>query len=154
MRIHSNSLDSLEIRKAAGIAGVNFTRFSLHGSRSHEAAFDVILTGSSTRHQNGGPDKAATWDEWGCFLGTLYRVDPEMKTPYYSGADEFHWKTNGRFAAPDMHGSDFARGHQHRWEFSGQAATGAYTVHECSRGRTACFAVQRFGDWSRVSALV
>ena len=150
MRIHSDSLDALEIRKAARIAGVAFTRFNLKGSRSHTGAFDVILTGSSTRRQNSNdnPDYAATWDEWGCFLGTLYAIDPAMVTPYYSSADHFHWITNGRYRATV--GDDFERGHNHRWEFSGESATGAYMVHGCARD--GCDAVRRFGDWQAVSA--
>lgn len=148
MRIHSNSLDALEIRKAARIANVDFTRFSLHGSRSHEAAFDVILTGASSRRQNGGPHKAATWDQWGIFLGTLFSVDAEMVTPYYGSADEFHWVTANRFR--EITPADYVLGHNHRWEYAGQVVTGAYSVHECKSPD--CLAVQRFGDWARVSS--
>ena len=65
LRIHSDSIDSLEIRKAARLAGADFTRFSLHGSRSRAQAFDIILTGHSNRRQNGGPDEAASYvSEW------------------------------------------------------------------------------------------
>jgi hypothetical protein len=152
MRIHSDSLDSLEIRKAARIAGVSFTRFDLKGSRSHEAAFDVILTGASSRHQNGGPDKAATWDQWGIFLGTLFSVDAEMvcgtvKHPVYTSADNFHWTTANRFR--DITPADYVLGHNHRWQFTGEAVTGAYSVHEC-RSQD-CLATIRYGDWARVS---
>jgi hypothetical protein len=148
MRIHSDSIDALEIRKAARIASVAFTRFSLHGSRKREAAFDVILTGASSRRQNGGPDKAATWDQWGIFLGTLYALDAEMSTPYYGSAEEFHWKTANRFR--DITPADYVYGHNHRWEWTGEAVTGAYSVHAC-RSQD-CLATQRFGDWARVSA--
>jgi hypothetical protein len=155
MRIHSDSISDLEIRKAARIAGVQFTRFGLHGSRSHEQAFDVILTGSSTRHQNGGPDKAATWDEWGIFLGTLFNLDAAMvcgtvKRPIYASAEHFHWSTGGRYAGTPT-AADFARAHNHKWEFTGESMTGTYWVHECG-GRNGCGAVRRFGDWEAVSA--
>lgn len=153
MRIHSNSLDSLEIRKAARIADVAFTRFDLKGSRSHEGAFDLILTGASSRHQNGGPDKAATWDQWGIFLGTLFSVDAEMlcgnlKRPIYADVDHFNWVTAGRFR--EITPADYVVGHNHRWEFTGEAVTGAYSVHACKSND--CLAVQRFGDWARVSS--
>jgi hypothetical protein len=153
MRIHSNSLDSLEIRKAARRAGVSFTRFDLKGSRSHEAAFDVILTGASSRRQNGGEDQAATWDQWGIFLGTMFSIDPAMvcgtvKRPIYADADHFHWVTANRFR--EITPADYVVGHNHRWEFAGQVVTGAYTVHECKSAD--CLAVVRYGDWARVSA--
>jgi len=139
MRIHSDSIESLEVRKAARLAGVQFTRFSLHGSRSREAAFDVILTGSSPRNQNfsrGDADKAATWDEWGHFLGTLFALDPAMVTPYYSCADDFHWQTGARFHDFDL-STQHAAGH--RWCYSGDSVTGSYSVHECK-----CGAIRRF----------
>lgn len=149
MRIHSDSISELEVRKAARIAGVNFTSLSLHGSRRRDHAFNVILTGSSPRNQNGGPDKAATWDEWGVFLSRLFALDPAMFTPYYGSEDEFHWVTNGRFRG-NVTGADFTHGHTHKWEFSGETLTGAYWVHECG-GRNGCGALMRRGDFAAIS---
>jgi len=138
MRIHSDFLEEADVRKAARLAGVRFTRFGLHGSRKRRdgGAFDVILTGSSPRRQNGGSDYAATWDEWLVFLGTLYSLDPKMVTPYYEDADHFHWSTGNRF-----HGFTLADQHVagHRWEWAGDTATGSYAVHECK-----CGAIRRF----------
>jgi hypothetical protein len=140
MRIHSDSIDELEVRKAARLAGVGFTRLSLHGSRSRAAAFDVKLTGSAGRRQNfGGDDEAASWDEHGIFLGHLHRLDPNLKTPYYEGGEHYVWATGGRFTV------DFTPAMQHRrhrWEFSGDSVTGSYSVFECG-GRNACGAIMR-----------
>lgn len=140
MKIHSDSLDALDVRKAATLAGVGFTRFNLQGSRSRAQGFDVILTGNSGRRQNmGGADEAATWDEWGIFLGHLHRLDPDLKTPYYSGADHYVWVTGGRFT-PEFTPAD---GHKrHKWEFTGIGVTGSYSVFECG-GKNGCGAIQR-----------
>jgi hypothetical protein len=147
MRIHSDHLDAREVQKAATLAGVGFTRFSLHGSRSRAGAFDVILTGASPRNQNGGSDKAATWDQWGVFLSTLFAVDPKMVTPYYADAEHFHWSTGNRYAEFNL-ADDHVKGH--KWEFSGDSAGGGYMVHEC-----ACGAIRRFihrGTWAEFVA--
>jgi len=148
MRIHSDSVSELEVRKAATLAGVGFTRFALKGSRSRAQAFDVILTGSSTRRQNfGGPDMAATWDEWGIFLGHLFGLDPAMVAKdAYASAEHFHWATGGRYRDGNLRPS--TQHPKHTWEYTGQSAAGAYSVHEC-----ACGAIRRFGDWARVSSL-
>jgi hypothetical protein len=138
MRLHTDDLHPLLLRKAATLAGVTFTKFEQRGSRSRERAFDVILSGSSSRNQNmGGQDKAATWDEWGIFLATLYTVDPAMTAGQnYECADHFHWVTGDRYRTLTL-----AEQHaNHKWEFSGETATGAYMVHECGK----CGAIRRF----------
>lgn len=150
MRIHSDTIDTLEIRKAARIAGVGFTRFDLKGSRKREQAFDVILTGDSPRRQNQGEDMAATWDQWGHFLGMLFALDAEMVTPYYENAEHFHWMTNGRFQDFDR-ADDHVKGH--RWGYSGESVTGAYRVSACQT--EGCTAVQRWlahGTWAEFVA--
>jgi hypothetical protein len=136
VKIHSSALDTLEIRKTAELAGVTFTRFDLKGSRKRSQGYDIILSGHSPRRQNGGEDMAATWDQWGHFLGTLFDLDPEMVTPYYVDADHFHWSTGDRYRDFDI-ADDHVKGHN--WEFSGEAVTGSYMVHAC-----ACGAIRRF----------
>jgi len=133
MRIHSDSIEELDIRKAARRAGIGFTRFSLHGSRKRAAAFDVIMTGSSPRRQNQGEDMAATWDEWGVFLSTLFGLDEHMVTPYYEDAEHFHWMTGGRFVDFDL-STQHAAGH--RWQWQGTSMTGTYSVASCKCGAT------------------
>jgi hypothetical protein len=138
MRIHSDHLDELEIRKAARLAGVSFTRFSLHGSRSRAAGFDVILTGSSPRRQNQGEDYAATWDEWGVFLNALFAIDEHAIAGRggYESAEHFHWSTGGRYRDFDIADQHRAG---HRWQWAGDSATGSYHMSECG-----CGAVRRF----------
>ena len=135
MKIHSTALDVLEIRKTAELAGVTFTRFDLKGSRKRAQGYDIILAGHSPRRQNGGEDMAATWDQWGHFLGTLFDLDPEMVTPYYVNAEDFHWQTGGRYRDFDIADEHVS----HKWEFSGEAVTGSYMVHQCQ-----CGAIRRF----------
>src|SRR3712207_5740771 len=100
MRIHTDTVTELHIRAALraatdasnGVRSVDVTRLQRHGSRTHSHAWDVILTGSNPRRQNGGPDYAATYDEWGWFLAYLYGIDSELRTagwPGYNGADDF-----------------------------------------------------------------
>ena len=150
MRLHSDHIDPLEIRKAASLAGVSFTRFTTHGSRSKEHGYDVILTGSSPRRQNQGEDYAATWDEWGIFLGTLYAVDADMLAGRggYQSADHFHWSTGNRYIPGVLSLADQHR--SHKWEWAGDSATGSYHMSECG-----CGAVRRFlhrGTWAQFVA--
>ena len=138
MRIHSDSITELEVRKAARRAGVDFTRFDLGNSRSREHRFDVILTGSSSRRQNfGGEDMAATWDEWGIFLGTLYGLDPAAHSERYASGEHFAWSTGGRYADGSL--TPLLQHANHRWESSGDSVTGSYHVSECT-----CGAIRRF----------
>lgn len=147
MRIHSNTLTESLIVRAGQLAGVTFTRLTRHGSKSRTAAFDVILTGSSPMRQNRGDDYAATWDEWGSFLGHLFALDPNMVTPYYYSADHFHWATGGDFrwgVLPERH-------KRHRWEFTGDAMTGAYSTFGCE-----CGAIRRMttpDHWQQINAV-
>jgi hypothetical protein len=143
MRIHSDSLESLDLRKAATMAAVDFTRFDLKGSRSRAQAFDVILTGDSGRQQNGGGDEAASWDQWGIFLGHLFRLDQHLKTPYYDDAEHFVWMTGGRFT-PEFGPGDCHR--RHKWGWGHPNATGAYSVVECegSARNPGCGAINRW----------
>lgn len=140
MRFHTDRITTADLYRAAERAGVGFTRLEEHGSRKRDHAFDFILTGSSPRRQNTRgmtDDHAATWDEWGIFLNDLFAVDPNAWTESYHSAEHFIWATGNRylgFGRLDQHIN-------HKWEFSGRSATGAYMVHEC-----ACGAIRRFTD--------
>src|SRR4051812_1204934 len=144
MRIHSDSVDILEVRKAARLAGVTFNRLDEHGSRKRKGAFDIKLNGSGTHMISGcygaaTDEQAATWDEWGIFLGHLYRLDERLVTPYYLDAEHYVWTTGGRFTV------DFTPAHQHRrhnWKPSGDSVTGVYHVSQCGGG-TGCSTVRR-----------
>jgi hypothetical protein len=120
MRIHTDTLHEPQISMAATLAGVEFTRLHRHGSRSRDHAFDVILSGNSPRRQNFGTDHAATWDQWGHFLGSLFDLDPLMVCWAYRDADDFHWVTGDRFRNFNL-ADDHTSGHKWRW--SGDAGT-------------------------------
>lgn len=129
MRLHTDTLTERDIRQAARFAGVRFLRLEEKGSKSRVRAFIVHLAGSSPRRTQGNEDYAATWDEWGMFFGHLFHLDPEMIARgmgRYDNAEHFHWSTVGRFKLmiPLLQ-------HNHRWEYSGSAATGAYWVQQC-----------------------
>jgi len=131
MRIHTDILTVSDIYAAAAHAGGGDYRTSPvmvdvteHGSRSRARAFNVKLTGTSTRRPNPGQGGhtgdtyAATWDEWGMFLAELFRRDGAATIPnVYPGMGDFEYQTNGRFNAltpENQHG-----GSGHRWEFMG-----------------------------------
>lgn len=117
MRIHTSA--TLEdVREAGKVARVTFTTLAEHGSRSRDRAFEVILSGESSRWPNGGRDtmngKAATWDQWGVFLAHLFDVDPQLRCQAYDGAYDFHMQTTERFAdgwPDDAHGD-------HSWDWT------------------------------------
>lgn len=123
MRIHTK-LGYPTLYDAAAKARVTMEKSDLHGSRSHDRAFEIILSGSSNRYTNPGTSgrwpniHAATWDEWGIFLGHLFLLDPAIKCWAYDGAEDFHLKTNWRFdysegglAWEDQHSN-------HQWEYA------------------------------------
>ena len=132
MRIHSNALDINDIYQATnGLPGVH-VEVMPKGSRSHATAFEVRLTGNSTRRTMDGRDQAATWDEWGVFIAGVYEVDPaavfgSVKTPNYRDSNHFHAVTRYRFDANELP-SDTHQ--QHRWEYD--LATGINQCSKCS----------------------
>ena len=132
MKLHTSFLEPADFRRARRVAGVGFTRFDERGSRKRERAFDIILNGSSTRRQNfGGEDYAATWDEWGIFLGVLFGLDPHLIGGDYESGAHFHWSTGNRFVHPV---TDIQRHPQHGWRYDGNSVNAAYSVHTCQCG--------------------
>lgn len=102
MRIHSDVITREDIHRAARHARVDLATFTDHGSRSRARAFDVKLEGESRRRPNGGASGAgsgyaATWDQWGVFLGFLFELDARMVTPYYKNKADFDRRTDNRF---------------------------------------------------------
>lgn len=132
MRLHTNNLTPEDLQRAATVARVDL-EFTTHGSRSAARAFNVTLTGESKHRQNmGGAGYAATWDQWGVFLGALYDLDDTMTCWAYSGMADFDYKTGGRFSEgwpADAHGD-------HRW------VVGVPFVQTCSK----CSAAKRWGN--------
>ena len=137
MRFHvSKSVTIADVREAGRKAGAHFDTLTEHGSRKSGHAFEVKLLGSSNRRPNGGAygagnDYAATWDQWGVFIGALYDLDPSMSSYAYDDAEDFHAKTGDRFRdgwPTDAHGD-----HTFRYE-------GVSGEQKCRK----CSAVQRW----------
>jgi hypothetical protein len=116
MRIHtSNSVHSGTLNAACVAAGnigqgwVDFARHELHGSRSHDRAWDIVLESDGTvnkRRVNPGTARggdrfdlpyAATWDQWGVIFAHIFAADPGASCYAYGDAADFHDKTGGRF---------------------------------------------------------
>lgn len=130
MRIHSDILTERDIYEAMGRAGDSVRgTVTIHGSRSRAHAFNVNLTGTSSRRTNPGTsdaywgvdrDRAATWDEWGMFLSELFRRDPNLTIPSaYPTAGDFDRMTGGRY-------DTLTPEHQHRnhkWNYAGEPGT-------------------------------
>lgn len=143
MRLHTDLIDASHIERAARVAGVE-ARWTAHGSRQADHAFEVVLEGSGrTGGQWGNAGQAATWDEWGMFLAELYKVDCHMVAGPYKGADPesyegFHFLTDGRYRdlVPQLQHK------QHRWIYVSVIQTycfvpgrvAAYVEHECKCG--------------------
>lgn len=125
------------IDAAAQKAGVRFERCTLHGSRSRDHAFDVILSSHNGRQAGWGLDyQAATWDEWGIFLAYIFDADPDAVCWAYKSADDFHWQTGDRFRT-------LTRDQQckrHKWGLGRPNVTHSYSVSECRK----CGAVRRW----------
>lgn len=116
MRIHSDILEhkdivhALRTQRDLGRVGPNTYTAVLneHGSRKRARAWEIKLEaiekipGDGRRFGNSGGygstsqttgEYSATYDEWGWFLAELYRLDPDLITPYYENVQDFHEKT-------------------------------------------------------------
>lgn len=121
MRIHSNTLTPSDFYKAVrDLPGVNVD-VTKHGSRARSVAYEVRVTGTSTRRTMDNTEQAATWDEWGVFFAHIFAADPNalagsQKHPSYDGTADFHRQTGNRFKALTMPTDTHQ---QHRWQFNG-----------------------------------
>lgn len=127
MRVHTDLLTEFDIEQAARVAGTKLHNLTVHGSRSHERAFDFYLT----EHRPG--QRTASWDEHRIALAYLFGRDPDAHCGKgsYQNAEHFHWATGDRFRW-------LSRGQQHRrhaWSFNGDlSARGVYAVCLCPCG--------------------
>ena len=84
-----------------------------HRSRKRARRLDFYLVAepghgrrwSNSGNRGAGPEKAATWHEWGAFLGELFHRDPEASCDYYDDARDFEAKA----VRPWMNPPDEAR---------------------------------------------
>ena len=121
MRIHTDTLRITDLRVAELKAGVEL-RWKRHGSRSRSHAYEIKLRGNSKRRPNFYDDDgsfAATWDQWGVFLGYLFALDPDMVAGPYSDEYRFHYMTQGRFDLDWDAAIPFPLDHDHRFRFAG-----------------------------------
>lgn len=151
MIIHTD-LDIDSIRAAGKLARVDFHRLNQRGSKSKARAFDVILTGNAKRASGFGRDdyRPAMWDEWGIFLGAVFRVDPTAScVGAYYDAEHYEWCTNGRFDEDFFAGQALCH---HKFEYDGRNVTGVYTVQRCQH----CSSIRRYlvkgrESWARIT---
>jgi len=163
MRFHTSStVDSSVIDNAATVAGVTLETATEHRSRTHDKAWEIKLSGNSSRMSNGNDYRAATFDEWGVFIEMLYRTDPLMSTRDYFDYHHFVWTFGDRYAKL-IDGT--AKDHkQHKWSFKGFSVTNSYSVQECTNKD--CSAILRrvtvryydnekpIDSWHRLNSLV
>lgn len=128
MRIHTETLTRTMLFEAAQNAGIRLYSVTEHGSRKRDHAFEVKATGSSSYRTNDGSEYAATWDEWGIFLRTLYTHDGGMIAGQYSDFNTFQGFTGNRFdtlTVADQH-------RRHSWDYVGTRGK----THVCQCGAT------------------
>lgn len=115
MRLHTDilTMDQLTtiLADMGGIYGddrapIGIGRLTEHGSRTHERAFELQLSGNSIAGGAYGTATftTATWDEWGRVLAVLYKIDRDLicgrvNAPIYDSAWDFHSHTQRRFIA-------------------------------------------------------
>jgi len=110
MRIHSDVIVPLDIHGAAKYATdkaeaglVTARPITKHGSRSHDASYEMALIGDGSVKRHRTMDKqdySATWDSWGYALAYLYSIDPFMKTSADKTRIDFEVRTDGAFPLP------------------------------------------------------
>jgi hypothetical protein len=114
MRIHTSLTESQVRTLAHSVPNVTVAHSATHGSRKRAGAVEIRLHGSSWRSTASGDGKAATWDEWGVFIGKLYRLDPDAIVGQYRSRGDFEDVTHGRFT-PEFVATPR---HPHKWNFA------------------------------------
>lgn len=103
MKIHTSELFSGDICNIAErIEGITlYLTDDCYGSRSHDRAYEIRLTGSSKYAPRNMPGyKAATYEEWGRFIARLFAYEPSAKIGHYKNEADFHEKTKYAFELP------------------------------------------------------
>jgi hypothetical protein len=136
MKIHVSSNVTIDtVHNAAKAVGVTVEALTEHYSRTHDRAFNIVLSGSSNRNAYGKDFNGATFDEWGVFFEFLYRIDPTMYVANtYFDYHHFNWTFNARYAQILDGDPTVVECKQHRWNFDGHNMTGAYSVQSCACG--------------------
>lgn len=102
MNIYSNRLGQDDLTQAAQAAGLYFEKFeTIHQPRIRRYGWNILLGRPGSRRRfntgshGGGEVGAASRDDWGRFLATLYELDSDLRVPQagYSSRDSFHAAT-------------------------------------------------------------
>jgi hypothetical protein len=111
MKIYSDTLTAGEVRMAATdvngsrLGGqIGFETFEpMQSPRKRRRGWNVRLYRiGSQRHFNtgthgAGDQGAADWDDYGAFLAALYEKDSRAVAGYYTGRENFHRSTDGKY---------------------------------------------------------
>jgi hypothetical protein len=106
MRIHTSVLREDSLNRLDLPEDVRLTVLSEHGSRFLARAYEVALRGVGSRHTrrpNTGitgaksDEYAATYDDWGYFLASLYLRDSSAVAGPYKNATDFHRQTKDAY---------------------------------------------------------
>lgn len=160
MRIHT-SLTHWQMRQALQASGapIDFEVLEQHASRTHDRAFEVMLSGTGGRPAFRNSDfQAATWDEWGAFFGALYTADPKArcggsaKHPTYRDAEHYHFVTGERFrprfdVAGEGNYLPIDTHRLHRWTY-GDGDTAGFHCTKCSATRPSWQQVEAYAPRS------
>lgn len=138
MRYHTFTVKYEDITKVARDLGLRLEVLREHGSRTHDQAFEIVLSGSSSRRSQAGNGQypAATWDEWGAFMGALYLMDPDArwgtKSWGYDDSADFDRKTCGRFRSGQIPADTHP---QHKWQYDYEKSSPLSDIarHYCTK---------------------
>jgi len=84
-------------------------------SRKRERAYSVRLSGSSKSTMQRIPDKAATWDQWGEFIWSLFVIDPKAIIGEYASYEDFIAKTTEEHNRISQYRPDMLPTHSAPW---------------------------------------
>jgi hypothetical protein len=108
-----NMIDTRRIASA-----VELTTFTAHRSRSRPYGYELRLGAYDNRHKNRkltGQSYAATYDEWGWFIASVYLADPyavwgsSQKNATYANLEDFNRKTHDKFMLEERPDPRFTR---------------------------------------------
>lgn len=115
MKFHTSVLTEhglQDVLRVTGLAArgvyLDTERGGTHRSRSRARRIDFYLIATpghgrrwaNTGNHGAGRDKAATWHEWGAFIGELFHRDPNAVIDYYDDARGFESKAVREYASP------------------------------------------------------
>ena len=138
MRFHTDKITYADLYKAAKLADVYIETATLHRSKKREHAFEISLRGNSRRRPNfynGDGQYAATWDQWGVFMGYLFDIDKEMILGRGEDYERFTFRTVGRFDLWWDEPIPFPLDHDHVFRYDGRPR-----MQACKK----CGAIQRW----------